>query len=177
MGRSDGETRAINRELGNHGLGQLGDGGLMAQLGFLVADHTHFRALLNKCEPTERVAMYNALRPNLSFTAKPLDVYISELGDIAERKQLPTVTPEGTFAPFRPAEIKTGELAVAQNAIAHAVARVWLEVVCARCTRTEHFPGVTAREAESACRAAHWVWDRERDEEICPACQSKRDER
>jgi len=72
------EKSAINRMLMSHGLGRLEDrAGLMSQLGLLVQDHEHFRSLLARCEPENRSAMYDSLKPYLRFTPKPLDVYIS----------------------------------------------------------------------------------------------------
>lgn len=86
------------------GLGQLEDGaGLCAQLGSLVQDHDHLRELLNVCEPELRRDLYESLKPHLRFEAKPLDVYIAELGQQAEIKQLPTIGENGQLVPFKPA--------------------------------------------------------------------------
>jgi hypothetical protein len=61
---------AINRMLQSHGLPTLESGsGLMAALGFLVQDHEHFRSLLVRCEPENRSAMYDSLKPHLRFTS------------------------------------------------------------------------------------------------------------
>jgi hypothetical protein len=99
------EKSAINRMLRSHGLGQLEDGaGLMAQLGFLVQDHDHLRSLLVRCEPENRSAMHDSLRPYLRFTPKPLDVYIAESAERAARQDLPTIDEKGNID-FRPTPI------------------------------------------------------------------------
>lgn len=101
MARAKQETNRINNLLGSYGLGQLNEPGTVAALGFLVVDHAHFREMLNGCAPAERVNMYEALRPHLRFPAKPLDVYVAELADLAERKQLPTIAADGSLQPFK----------------------------------------------------------------------------
>ena len=98
----------INKYLGEHGIAQIEDAPqLLMQLGFLVRSHEHLRQLLVACDPDNRAAMYDSLTPNLRFKAKPLDAYIAESGQQAESRQLPTVGPCGTFAPFRVPEVKT----------------------------------------------------------------------
>jgi hypothetical protein len=63
------DKSSINRMLVSHGLGRLEDGaGLLSQLGFLVQDHEHLRSLLVRCEPENRSAMYDSLKPYLRFT-------------------------------------------------------------------------------------------------------------
>jgi hypothetical protein len=100
--RSAEETSAINRMLQSHGLGRLEDGaGLMAQLGYMVQDHEHFRSLLVRCEPENRSAMYDSLKPYLRFTPKPLDVYISESAERAANQDLPTNRQHGQH-PLQP---------------------------------------------------------------------------
>jgi hypothetical protein len=65
--RTAEETSAINRMLMSHGLRRLEDGArLLSQLGFLVQDHEHLRSLLVRCEPENRSAMYDSLKPYLT---------------------------------------------------------------------------------------------------------------
>jgi hypothetical protein len=71
----------------------------MSQLGFLVQDHEHLRSLLVRCEPENRSAMYDSLKPYLRFKAKPLDVYIAESADRAARQDLPTIDETGNISP------------------------------------------------------------------------------
>src|SRR5215472_14910034 len=113
------DKSAINRMLASHGLGRLEDGAvLMAQLGFLVEDHEHLRSLLARCEPENRSAMYDSLRPYLRLAAKPLDVYIAESAEKAAREDLPTIDAEGkiNFQPSVTSSI-SGDLAAAQAAV------------------------------------------------------------
>jgi hypothetical protein len=89
---------AINRMLQSHGLGRLEDGaGLVSQLGFLVRDHEHLRSLLVRCEPENCSAMYDSLKPYLRFTPKPMDIYIPESKELAERQNLPTIDTDGNI--------------------------------------------------------------------------------
>lgn len=102
--------KQVNQMLMSHGLGKLDDPGLIPQLGFLVQmiikTHEQFRELINRCESSKRPAMYEALRPYVrAFELKPLDVYIAELADLAERKQLPIQNPDGTLSEFKVPEI------------------------------------------------------------------------
>jgi len=175
----------INHALRTKGLASLEQAGaLIPQLAMFVRGHDHFRALLNACEPENRRAMYDSLAPNLRFKARPLATYMIELAQDAERRQLPTVDAAGKFQPFKVAEIHTepksdaaiAELKTANNAVAEAVAKQHLHVVCAKCTREEVFHGVTKQDAVDALRSAGWTrgvrWYRDTAEptEICPEC-------
>lgn len=171
--------KTINRYLGNRGLSTLEDPqGLVMQLGFLVEGHDHFQQLINKCEPQHRRDMYEALRPHLRFEAKPLDVYIAELGMQAEIEQLPTVDSDGMFHAFRPAQIwsaearqdlekQVGDLVEAEGSKHH------LELTCKKCTRTETFHGGLKAEAIHKARLAGWTYGLDHEgkgREICPEC-------
>src|SRR5215831_8055738 len=177
--RSAQEHAAINRMLRSHGLGSLEDGaGLMAQLGFMVQDHEHLRSLLVRCEPENRSAMYDSLRPYLRFTAKPLDVYIAESAEKAAREDLPTYDADGkiNFQPSVTANI-TGEQAAAQAAVNEAFAKQHLTLTCRSCTKQETFSGASKADAVHAARSAGWVYyEREGKEpaEICPDCPAVR---
>lgn len=173
MPQTTQEKSRINRVLGSYGLPQLGASGLNEALAFLVCQDSDperfFRDLLNKCEPSERPAMYESLRPHLSFTPKPLDVYISEMGELAERKQLPTITADGKLAPYNVPEIRTESL---DAAISEALAKVHLTVACRKCTKAEVFHGKNRAEAIHEARMAGWTYN-ELDgsgREICPDC-------
>ena len=108
--RSVKERLEINNFLGRRGLATLDDPrGLVQQIGYLVQDHDHLRSMLIRCEPEHRRDMYESLKPYLRFEARPLDVYIAEGQQDAERRQLPTIGEDGQLVPFKPAEIHTGE--------------------------------------------------------------------
>lgn len=106
------DERAVNQMLMSNGLGKLDDPGLIPQLGFLVShvvrSHEQFRELVNRCEPSTRPLMYEALKPYVrAFEPRPLDVYIAELADLAERKQLPIVNADGTLSEYKVPEIQS----------------------------------------------------------------------
>jgi len=177
--RSKIERNRINRLLRANGLGSLEERGTLMQLAYLVRDHAHLRDLLNACEPSERVAMYEAIQPNLRFPAKPLDVYLAEMQELAARKQLPVIEPNGTLTPYRPPEIRTQAaeekassdlLAEANEVVAAATARKALKVVCAHCTRAAVFHGFFSDDCVKAAREAGWRYDAEHHAEVCPEC-------
>ena len=176
--RTAEETSAINRMLQSHGLGRLEDGaGLMSQLGFLVQDHEHLRSLLVRCEPENRSAMYDSLKPYLRFTPKPLDVYIAESAERAANQDLPTMDSAGNinFSPS-PAYEMSPDVAAAQGAVNEAFAKHVLMVTCRSCTKQELFTGDTKYDAIVNARLAGWVYY-EMDgqpREICPDCPAVR---
>lgn len=158
------DRKTINRYLGNRGLATLDDPqGLTAQLGFLVESDQHLKQLINKCEPQYRREMYEALRPHLHFTARPLDEYVSELGLEAEIQQLPTVDQEGKFHAFTVQNIRT--------VVEETISDQHLELTCRRCTRSEIFHGGRRIDAIYNARQAGWTYDPANGgSEICPKC-------
>lgn len=162
----------INRFLGERGLGQLDDPGLLGQLGFLVRDHDHLRSLLVTCVPEERRNMYDALAPNLRFKPRLLDEYIAEAKADAEARQLPTIEPDGSFKAYKVPEVVTENI-VLEGLLTEAVAKVRLDVTCRKCTKAESFFGTDKYEAVKAARDAGWVYSWIGDGEgveICPSC-------
>ena len=186
--QSAADRQAINHYLAKHGLGQLGDPGLVAQLGFLIDDDAEFSRLLNVCEPEERRAMYEALVPNLRFKARPFDEYLAEWREQAETRQLPVLNADGTLRAYNVGEIQTEESEVRSQesetsaedilpSVSHllscAVARYHLILTCRRCTREATFPGVNKYEAVRAAREAGWIYAHGEGStgwEICPDC-------
>ena len=161
------ETARINRMLMSNGLGKLDDPGLARQLGFLfgrvVRDHAEFRMLLTRCEPEQRRNMYETVKPYLRFEPKPLDAYLAESADIAERKQLPTLGPNGELLPFKIPELqtappKTGDLAVAQRVIDESFHKFQLSLLCKQCTREETFGGLRKEDCVTKAREAGWQY-------------------
>ena len=193
------ERARINKYLQSHGLGGLDDPTLNVQLAFFVRDHEHFRSVLLRVDPAERVNCYNALAPKLRFQAKPLEDYIREGKEIAEKEQLPSYD-EKTFEvkPFSPGPISetakealSGKTKEEREAAAKAkkeqaqldrvndriaeqhgqeIARGRLEVCCNKCLF-----GVTVYAADriDAYRTlASNGWHLDGDKAYCPDCRS-----
>lgn len=175
--RTATEKENVNRLLQQNGLGKLDDPGLVPQLGFLfgnvIRSHEHLRDALNRCEPAERLNMLNALRSYLRFEPKPLDVYVAEMGDLAERRQLPTVGEDGRLYPFQVQDIgakpKDPELKLANDAIRAEAAKKHLHIECVRCTKEAQYHGWNKDAAVTAARADGWTLS-EDGREICPKC-------
>ena len=176
--RTAEEKSAINRMLQSHGLGRLEDGaGLISQLGYMVMDHEHLRSLLVRCEPENRSAMYDSLKPYLRFTPKPLDVYIAESAEMAANQNLPTIDSVGNVnfnEPLTP-ELDP-DVAAAQAAVNDSFAKHVLTVTCRSCTKQEAFTGDTKYDAIVNARLAGWVYYEVdgQPREICPNCPAVR---
>jgi len=171
--RTKHDIAEINHLLGGHGLATLDDPqGLVQQLSFLVQDDAQLRRLLNKCEPEHRRAMYESLRPNLSFEPKPLDVYISESAADAEARRLPTIGADGMLKEFKIPGIHS----TVQEIVEEASAREFLTLTCRKCTKTTTYSGVRKVDAVSKARDAGWAYDQvgERQYAICPDCPAIR---
>ena len=143
----------------------------VAQLAKKVRDHAHFEQLLTQAEPEFRPQFYEAVRPHLKFRAWPLDAYLASAGQRAERDQLPTMGEDGKLQHFH----KTELILDAEAAIANALAKRALTLVCSKCTATETFPAVGEETAVAVilkARRAGWIYDYTADEpcEICPKC-------
>jgi hypothetical protein len=173
--------KTINNFLGNSGFATLDDPqGLIPQLAFFVEDDEHFKQLLNRCTPELRRDMYEALRPHLSFSPRPLDVYISELGLEAEIQQLPTLDEQGRFVAFRVQDIRTREEESLRSLIGgmveEAIAQHHLVLTCRSCTREEVFHGGRRADAIMKARQAGWTYGLDRNAgadrayELCPDC-------
>lgn len=170
--RTAAETKTVNHFLRNRGFSATDEpGALMQQMAFCVRDHDHFRSMLTACEPEQRSAMYRALAPNLNFEARPLDVYISEAGAVAEAKQLPTLGEGGKLLPFKTPTIESDEF-IANEAIKREAAKHHLRVTCAKCTREETFSGIRKIDAIKKLRDAGWTYNEATGtgREICPKC-------
>jgi len=149
----------------------------MSQLGYMVMNHEHLRSLLVRCEPENRSAMYDSLKPYLRFTPKALDVYIAESAERAANQDLPTIDSAGNinFSPAPTYEM-TGDTAAAQTAVNEVFAKHVLTVTCRSCTKQEQFTGDTKYDAIVNARLAGWVYY-EMDgqpREICPDCPAVR---
>lgn len=187
------QKHALNRLLASAGLGALDNPmRLCNELASYVRDHEHFRQLLTAAQPETRRDMYEAMTPYLAFHAKPLDVYMSDSGALAEAKQLPTVDENGYLHPFSPPVVasvagqnqmavpvcfnprhpqgvaneqpqgSTSDVETAQAAVNDAFGRGHLILTCKKCTRTEAFPAVNKANAIFAARNAGWTYDEAR---------------
>lgn len=169
------KQKAVNRLLGEAGLGQLSDPGLIPQLASFVRDHAHFRSLLVACEPEHRYDMYQALAPRLAFKARTLDEYIAEARNDAAARQLPTVDEDGKFRPYSVPEIGERPVieAVVQEAVEAALLPKHLRLMCSKCTREATFHGVYKSDTVEAARKAGWLLTYVSGEpkEICPDCR------
>lgn len=172
----------INHELRSHGFASLGEAGaLIPQLAFCVRDDRHLRTLINACDPEHRRSMYDALTPHLRFKARPLDVYIAELGRDAEIRQLPTTGSNGQLLEYKVPEIKTAPPADAEicaAAVTDAIAKQRIRVVCPLCTREAVFSGPNKEDVIDQLRAAGWRFARKGEQqeqvEVCPKCVAAR---
>jgi hypothetical protein len=187
--RTQKEHAEINRMLGNHGLPQLESGsGLIQALAFLVEDHSHLRSLLIRCPPENRSEMYDAMRPYLHFTPRPLDSYVSESAEKAEAGGLPTLRPDGSLkwpgvvhsieSDAASAMMANPDVNAAQEAVNYAFARQILTVTCRSCMRVEQFSGDTKDDCVLNARQAGWVHFTSdatgKPVDICPDCPATR---
>jgi hypothetical protein len=162
---SNKERQKINHQLKLLGFAGLEDPAIFQQIATLYQTHESFRGLLMSTAPNQRRIAYEALRPHLSFTAKPLDVYEREIKDKAEREQWDTWN--GTAYPdkFKVQNIETeeGRLArLAEEAIEaqeHERNKGVLEMVCTRCTIVQYFPAAKRKEAVKKAHEAGWRWE------------------
>lgn len=146
---------------------------VLARLASTIRDHKHFAAVLASAPPELRQQIYDVCRPNLTFKAQPLDVYISRAAQRAEAEQLPTVDENGHFRPFSPASDVGSLERVAGDAIAASLAKRTLTLVCSKCTRHGLFYAVgeeTNVDVVLKARRDGWIYDPKRDCEICPEC-------
>jgi hypothetical protein len=161
------DRKTINNYLGNRGLATLDNpGGLCQQLGYLVEDETHLKQILNRCAPELRRECYEAVLPHLRFKARPLDVYLSELGAEAEAEQLPVVNEAGKFRAYNPPDIRT-----VQRVVEESISSWHLTLTCKKCLREETFHGGRRADVIFKARDAGWTYEAANGgRETCPAC-------
>ena len=148
---------------------------VLARLAPKVRGHKHLETLLTTAPPQLRQVIYNTLKPELKFIPKPLDVYVATAGQMAEREQLPTMDAEGKLHEFKPASDASSLVIDAENAIASALAKRTLTLVCSKCTHEEKFHAVgeeTNVDVILKARRIGWIYDYtvRPAVEICPAC-------
>jgi hypothetical protein len=157
------KRKAIAETLASWGLPQADDPRIGQALAFLVKDDAHFQRLLIRQQPEMRHDMYEAMRPYLRFPARPLEDYIRDTAEhIAEL------------------ESHNNPVAVAQKAVDDAIAfdksgKKTLILTCYKCTAQAGFVGETQVSAIIEARKVGWMYDKEKDAEICPACPAVRE--
>ncbi len=142
-----------------------------------VRDDRHFTELLSDTEPEMRRDVYEAMRPHLKFTAKPLDWYETQAKEQAEREKLPILGPDGRLLEFRPAQDISSVEKRAQEILDEAVAEKTLILRCKKCTALEKFFGLEHESRIDVIKKARrkgWVYDStgKIPAEICPNCET-----
>ena len=150
-----------------------------------LTDHEKFRKVLATTDPSLRQDAYETLRPLLPFRAKPLDVYIMESAQQAEREKLAVVDPNapGGYREFTPARnaheaiadqenYERDEIACRNIEKRIPVAPKWGMLLFRKCTRTEQFLGETTVDCRIAAVKAGWVYEGETW--VCPKCPAVR---
>lgn len=171
---ADYSREKINKVLGRAGLAQLSEPmALFDQLAMGIRTHKDFLDVLRKVEADKRPICYQSLAPRLGFKAKPLDVYVAELGQEAERMKLPIYNHEtAMLTPFKVAEIgekKPVIEQVAEQSIAAEEARMRFDLVCRKCTREQVIFADDDAAADKLAEA--FGWKREvTGKALCPKC-------
>jgi hypothetical protein len=157
----------INRLLRELSLGTLDEPGeLVPVLASLVDGHAHFAQLIATCEPEQRSAMYDSMKPYLPFEANSLDWYIARAKEKAER--LPTLDQKtGELNYPQPAEVQTVQRVVEETLMSGR-----LHLTCRKCTKTETFVAAKERmiDAIEKAREKGWLYDPVEKFEMCPEC-------
>lgn len=167
----EGEKAFIKKALAKFGI-DLDIGQAIAQLASTIRDHAHMQRLVTETSPEMRQSFYDSVRPNLKFRAKPLDVYIADAQQMAEREKLPTLQPDGTLKEFRPAS----DVISVEKAMAAAIAARNLTLTCAKCTKEETFYCVgneTPVAVIMKARRIGWVYNPIMKTERCPECMDQ----
>lgn len=170
------EAAFVQKALRHFGLpSSIGEA--IAGLAKTIRDHVHFERLLTETDGADRQELYDSVVPHLRFSAKPLDVYISDAKHRAERERWPTLGADGQLHPFKPAaDVKSIEKAAEDAIVADLAART-LTLVCSKCTRIGTFVGIegeTPVQVVMKAREAGWIYDylSTPTREICPKCPS-----
>lgn len=162
------EAAFIKKALAKFGL-SMNLNSAIGQLASTIRDHAHLQRLLTEAEPEQRQMLYDSVRPHLKFKAKPLDVYVSDAKQMAEREQLPVMKADGSLEMFRPSEF----IVDAQSALSRAIAARTLTLVCAKCTIGQEFYGMEGETPIAVIMKARrkgWVYDPMTETESCPNC-------
>lgn len=151
------DQKKINGELRKLGFGSLDDPGLIPAIAYYIRDHAQFRGQLFSVLPEKRHLAYEALRPHLRFTPKPLSVYEEEMKTMAEQQQWGQWNPKThQIEPFKVGEVGEKLDKVATKAIDEREMKC-LYLTCAKCTKIADFMAPTRKEAEAEARSAGWL--------------------
>lgn len=165
-------SRSMKRTLKHLGVNDVNSGiVLMARL---ITDHKKLEMVLAGEEPQMRQAVYDALRPHLSFVPKPLDVYGADAAQRAERERLPIAGENGVVRDFSPAT----DLASVESLLTAIIAKRTLTLVCGKCLFEQKYHAMeheTPTAVVRRARQAGWVYDYKAAPvvEICPGCANK----
>jgi hypothetical protein len=154
---SKDDRSAVDREFRRLGFGGLDDPNLIPQIAFFIRNHDHFRSQLFSVLPEKRREAYNALRPHLRFTPKPLDVYEAEMKEYAERMQLPGFNPAtGELVPFKAGSVDLDLIATEAIKQNKHEKDGGLQLTCKHCLTVEVFRAKIRKMAEKDAQAAGW---------------------
>jgi hypothetical protein len=158
--RTPQETHSINRVLKARGLPTLDQPGVVEALARQVDDHQHFMELLRACDPALRRDAYEAMRPHLTFTARPLEDYIIAAKQHAEAAELPVMDEYGFLKPYSSGVITTIEIPAVE-----------LRVVCSKCSKEAIFLGAFKGDAIFTMRSSGWAFDESvKQAHVCSEC-------
>lgn len=163
-----GDTAFLKKAMAKFGI-TLSINDAIASMSATIRDHEHFQRLITEAEPSFRQSFYDSVRPHLKFRAKPLDVYIADAQQMAEREKLPTLMPDGTLREFRPAS----DVESVQKAMAASIASRHFVLTCSKCTKQETFYAVgleTPVAVIMKARKVGWMYDPVLKNETCPNC-------
>ena len=169
------DSKKLDRMLGNAGLATMQEPEqLLGQLAFAIRSHSQFRRMLVTVEPEQRQQAYNAMRGRVPFKPKPLDVYLAEAGQDAERQKLCVKDDEamGGFREFTPARN-----AETLKVVEESIALKFGVMTCYKCTQEQDFFEPTPVQSRVAAVRAGWVFDPNREPDggwICPKCPAVR---
>lgn len=166
--KTQGEAAFLKKALGKFGLPSSVNEAIAALAG-TIRDHKHLQRLVTETEPSMRTAFYESVRPHLKFQAKPMDVYIADAKQMADREQLPVIQQDGTLKAYSPPQ----DVATTEKAMAFAIAKRNLYLTCSVCEKNDVFFTVgteTPVAVVMKARRAGWVYDPVDKTETCPAC-------
>jgi ribosomal protein L44E len=172
FGKIKGASEFLKRSFARFGI-EMDLGAAIAAIAATIRDHGHFGRLITKVDPSFRQTFYDAVRPNLTFVAWPLDRYIIAAQQTAEREQLPTLMADGTLQAYQVPTAITDEAKFAENLMAKSLAKRALTVKCSKCGVEETFYGLdgdTKAAILMKVRKAGWVYTPVVETETCPNC-------
>lgn len=137
-----------------------GDNPRAAMMGLAqgITDHDKFRRMLVKVEPDKRRSCYETMKHLVPFKVKPLDAYLIQAGEIAEREQQPTIDAEGRLQEFKVPEVGNKLIDAANKALGTGTATL----TCQQCTVQEKFTGETKVAAHIKAVDAGWAFRSEK---------------